>query len=1317
MRISRFYIAIIMAVVILTAVYVSQVLPASHSSAHPAVSGVLEAAQRTAQDLPFGRVTLISDRPALSATSAGEPNTDSRAASATVRSDAAGTNRRQAAETEQAQGAGWTINATGVSPPRPTSQGDRSVHAASSAQHAPVQHALQRSPNPQRVTPSRVVPTNAASSARTLPQDQPSSVQPIDRDDDIAGYPLFRNYSPADYGTDLPSQNWSITQDDRGIMYIGNLAGVLSYDGATWRLIPTKNQTLVRTVFRDSTGRIYVGAYGEIGYLSPDETGTTRFVSLERKIPEAHRDFGQVLSGVAVESGVYFQTRRAIYRWDGSSVDVWTTTDASRFYKIFSVRDIVYVARENIGLHRIVNGQLEQIPGGERFENTSVETVLPHGDRGLLIGTADSELFVRRGEGLVRFETQIDGFLQANELYTAAILPGGSYAFATLWGGVVITDPDGRTRRLLDERAGLIGDDVKGLYVDQQDGLWIAYESGIARAEIALPISMYDERTDLDGVGLTIERHDGDLHVGTTSGVFRLTRGIGPEDTVRPKFERVSPLRAQVFSLLSAPGGLLAATDRGIFQIRENRVRPVGESRTAHSLHASRYGDGLVYVGYIDGVGTLRYEQGRWQRGERISGIDRAIFFLEEDAQGDLWAASAYGGLWNVSITDGLRTAPSVTDESLDGSPAVTQIASEGQRPQHVFRMSYSDALGLRIAARDGIVRPQRSETGRIRLDRDTTMTDLLPDDTQRILNVSAAPDGDLWVTTQSEMYWLKRTADQHFAVEVPFAYVPEFNAYASRAEVNGWLWVTGEEGVVSHRPVSYPRRAPDVRTLIRNVSLIRTDSVLFGGTEGPAQVTAKAAESRVSSPVSSPTVAPGEASPEGLSPRSTPQANTVTPAVRAASPDDPPPAETLAPTSSAQAGGAPSAQDAAPVQLPYEHNAVRLDFAAPGFGQEESVEYQYRLDGFDPSWSPWSSETKKEYTNLPPGKYRFDVRARNPRVWNASVARYSFEILAPWYRTVWAYAAYALLMGGIVFGAVQLRSAQLEWRARELEQVIADRTAEVKQQARQLEVFNTELVRSNEVLQETVEEKSKLLGVAAHDLKNPLFGIRALSEVLIEREDVGERAERKLHLIRESAEETLTLINNLLNSAASSAHAQTEMEMIDAAALAEWVTQSFQLQADRKGQTLTCSVPSSACMVEADKRKLREAMNNLISNAIKYSPHDAPIEVIVDRDDHEISFSVRDEGPGLSPEDQKRLFTPFQRLTPEPTGDEGSSGLGLYIVQQIAYLHDGDVMVETELGEGSTFTLILPAASAGPHASYSPSSSPSSSGENAQAS
>lgn len=298
-----------------------------------------------------------------------------------------------------------------------------------------------------------------------------------------------------------------------------------------------------------------------------------------------------------------------------------------------------------------------------------------------------------------------------------------------------------------------------------------------------------------------------------------------------------------------------------------------------------------------------------------------------------------------------------------------------------------------------------------------------------------------------------------------------------------------------------------------------------------------------------------------------------------------------------------------------------------------------------------------------------------------------------PWYRGPWVLGAVGVGVAGLVALLVRWRMQALERRHKELEETVAERTREVQRRKRQLEVYNRELLRTNEALRQTIEEKSRLLGMAAHDLKNPLFGIRALSEILLETGGLPEKSERKLTLIRDSADDTLRLIEDLLATAATSGQTERAHRAVDLAALAPWVVRSFDPQADRKDQFLSCDVQTDApCVVEGDKRKLREAIANLVSNALKYSPPGSEVEVHVDRRDDQVQVGVVDSGPGLSEIDQQRLFAPFQRLSAEPTGGEGSSGLGLYIVKQIIDRHEGTINVVTEPGEGSTFTVLLPA-------------------------
>ena len=299
-----------------------------------------------------------------------------------------------------------------------------------------------------------------------------------------------------------------------------------------------------------------------------------------------------------------------------------------------------------------------------------------------------------------------------------------------------------------------------------------------------------------------------------------------------------------------------------------------------------------------------------------------------------------------------------------------------------------------------------------------------------------------------------------------------------------------------------------------------------------------------------------------------------------------------------------------------------------------------------------------------------------------------------PWYATPWALVAYVVGGVGVVVLLMRSRTAYLKRRQEALERLVQQRTDEVQSQKRQLESYNRELLRTNETLRKTIEEKSKLLGMAAHDLKNPLFGIRALSEIVLENEDLSPKSKRKLNLIRESADETLHLIDGLLTTAATTVQETPDVEPVDVAALAQWVVRGFEPHAERKAQALHCTVEADApCVVEGSKRKLREAIDNLVSNALKYSPRDADISVYVDRADDEVTVSVVDVGPGLSESDRERMFVPFQRLTPEPTGDEGSSGLGLYIVKAVVEGGGGQIWFTSKEGTGTTFFVTIPLA------------------------
>jgi signal transduction histidine kinase len=223
----------------------------------------------------------------------------------------------------------------------------------------------------------------------------------------------------------------------------------------------------------------------------------------------------------------------------------------------------------------------------------------------------------------------------------------------------------------------------------------------------------------------------------------------------------------------------------------------------------------------------------------------------------------------------------------------------------------------------------------------------------------------------------------------------------------------------------------------------------------------------------------------------------------------------------------------------------------------------------------------------------------------------------------------------------------------------------------------------------------SRQLSAVLHELKNPILAIERLSDILLEEEKLSNDTKRKIELIYTSAKEASGYLEEMDFSSPPVLVDNFTFEPVDVVDLAEQVVEGFQPHAEYKNQELRRADFAESAVVVGDEVRLQEAMKNLVNNALKYSPHGETVEVRVTRSEETVRFSVSDSGPGLEEDDLDRLFKPFQRLAQQPTDGEVSLGLGLYLVKEIIGRHEGEVDVETTRGEGSTFTLILPAASA----------------------
>lgn len=234
--------------------------------------------------------------------------------------------------------------------------------------------------------------------------------------------------------------------------------------------------------------------------------------------------------------------------------------------------------------------------------------------------------------------------------------------------------------------------------------------------------------------------------------------------------------------------------------------------------------------------------------------------------------------------------------------------------------------------------------------------------------------------------------------------------------------------------------------------------------------------------------------------------------------------------------------------------------------------------------------------------------------------------------------------------------------------------------------------VQAESELKKLDELKNKLLGMAAHDLRNPLSSIRGFSEILLDG-DVDEATRKEfLNVIFNVSEDMLRLLNDLLDtSLIQSGKFELRKKPGELAEVVKRRIHLSQVIAAKKNIEIALKVESSPT-ISFDQERIGQVLDNFLSNAIKFSPHDSTITVTLKADGIWSLVEVADEGPGAPEAERTRLFGEFQRLSAAPTGGEKSAGLGLAIVKKIIMAHGGEVGVRNrEEKRGSVFYFALP--------------------------
>lgn len=275
-----------------------------------------------------------------------------------------------------------------------------------------------------------------------------------------------------------------------------------------------------------------------------------------------------------------------------------------------------------------------------------------------------------------------------------------------------------------------------------------------------------------------------------------------------------------------------------------------------------------------------------------------------------------------------------------------------------------------------------------------------------------------------------------------------------------------------------------------------------------------------------------------------------------------------------------------------------------------------------------------------------------------------------------------------VVLKHFQFSTRHIFFNNEEITVVIVDDVTEAEEKKKMLSA-------NNEKLNDLNNQRNQLLGTAAHDLRNPLSVINSYSEILHEAVDSlpSENMKEILKIINNSSHFALELLNDLLDySKIESGTVELKKVKLNYVRFLKEVINQNEFLSLQKDITIHFEPLEPEIIFMFDYRRIEQVMNNLIGNAIKYSFPGKDVRVSVGRNDGYVVTSVQDKGQGIPEKDIPHLFEPFRQVSVKATQNEKGTGLGLAIVKKIIDFHEGKITVQSQPGEGSTFTFYLPA-------------------------
>ncbi|AUC15251.1 LuxR family transcriptional regulator [Tenacibaculum sp. SZ-18] len=463
--------------------------------------------------------------------------------------------------------------------------------------------------------------------------------------------PLINRFSPENYHAE--SQNWSISQSENGYIYVANNKGLLEFNGASWDLYPTPNQTIMRSV-KAHENKIFTGFYMDFGYWQKDEFGILNYTSLVKENNIKLLSDEQFWNIIELDGWILFQSLQRIYIYNLSSDLVKVINSDSTITKMFKVDDSVYFQKFGKGIFKIEKGISKLLSDKKELRDNIVVLIYKNNQK-LVFLTQGNGFYTTEDE--FELNSELTKFLKDKSIYNAKQLSDGSFVIGTISNGAFYLKSTGEIQYVLNQENGLSNNTVLTTFEDKKGDIWLGLDNGINKIDVTSSFRIFKDPNGTLGTVYTASYFNGYLYLGTNQGLF--AKKYPSSD----KFSFIKNTQGQVWSLDIVDDTLFCGHNNGTFIVNNTEVNLISTIDGAWGV--KQISNNKLLQGNYDGLYIMEKSSNGWMLSHKIEGFNNSCKFFEIHHNNTVFVNHEYKGVYKLKIDQDFKN---VLDVKIDSS-------------------------------------------------------------------------------------------------------------------------------------------------------------------------------------------------------------------------------------------------------------------------------------------------------------------------------------------------------------------------------------------------------------------------------------------------------------------------------------------------------------------------------------------------------------------------------------------------------------------------------------------------------------------------